>query len=212
MLTGRKLALTLAFVVLIGLAAGVSCKGFFVPPTLSSISVGPPTPTIETGVAGSSGTYVQMYATGIDNQGNSETPAVSWSSEYPTTIASITAGGMVNALAVGTSTITATSTQNTAISGTQLVTVTAGCITGITLNSTSESLTNDSTTVPLTATAATCTTPQDITDVANWNSTETAVATVAAGVVTAVGNGTTIVTASSGNYTSNQCRVTVTGF
>ncbi len=207
MLTGRKLALTLAFTVLVAVAFGVSCKGFFVPPTLSSLSIGPPTPTIETGTAGDAGTYVQMYATGVNNDGSTaSSPSVVWSLTPltgTTTAASITTGGKVNALAVGTVTITATSTQNTAISGTQTVTVTAGCITGISISPTSVApLTSVGATTQLTATATTCTTDQDITDVAVWNSSNTSAATVSKGLVTAVANGSTVISASSGNVDS----------
>ncbi len=51
MLTGRKLALTLAFTVLVVVAFGMSCNGFFTDPTLSSIAIQPPTPQIEIGSA-----------------------------------------------------------------------------------------------------------------------------------------------------------------
>ncbi len=37
MFTGRKLALSLAFTALVALATGVSCKGFFVQPTLPQL-------------------------------------------------------------------------------------------------------------------------------------------------------------------------------
>jgi hypothetical protein len=214
MLTKRKLALTLAFTVLVAVAFGVSCKNFFVDPTLSSVSVGPPTPTIETGNAGDAGTYVQMYATGVNNDGsNASNPSVAWTLTPltgATTAASITTGGKVNALAVGTVKITATSTQNTAISGTQTVSVTAGCITSITLSPSSVSpLTTVGATDDLTATATTCTTDQDITDVAVWNSNNTSAATVSKGVVSAVATGTAVISASSGNINSTNT-VTVT--
>jgi hypothetical protein len=46
MFTGRKLALSLAFTALVALATGVSCKGFFVQPTLQSISINPTAPEV----------------------------------------------------------------------------------------------------------------------------------------------------------------------
>src|SRR5208283_4971902 len=49
MLIGRKLALTLAFTVLVAVAFGVSCRGFFVKPTLASITIQPATPSVELG-------------------------------------------------------------------------------------------------------------------------------------------------------------------
>ncbi len=44
MLTGRKLSLTLAFGVLVIVAIGASCKGFFPDNTLSTVAIQPPTP------------------------------------------------------------------------------------------------------------------------------------------------------------------------
>src|SRR5258708_19719657 len=49
MLNGRKLALELAFTVLVAVAFGASCRGFFPKPTLQSLAVGPATPTLQTG-------------------------------------------------------------------------------------------------------------------------------------------------------------------
>ena len=42
MLTGRRLALTLAFTVLVALATGISCRGFFQPNTLETVTLQPP--------------------------------------------------------------------------------------------------------------------------------------------------------------------------
>src|SRR3954468_2130375 len=47
MFTGRKLPITLAFVALVALAIGASCKGFFVDPTLTSITISPTAPQVE---------------------------------------------------------------------------------------------------------------------------------------------------------------------
>jgi hypothetical protein len=84
MLTGRKLALTLAFTVLIALAAGVSCKGFFQPPTLNSIAIQPPSPNIEVGP-----TYaqtLQAWGTYSDNSRSQITSGVAWESSDDTVI------------------------------------------------------------------------------------------------------------------------------
>lgn len=64
MLTGRKLALTLAFTVLVALAFGVSCKGFFVTPTVTAITIGPTGETI-----GPGGT-LQFVASGTMSDGS----------------------------------------------------------------------------------------------------------------------------------------------
>jgi Bacterial Ig-like domain (group 2) len=208
MLTGRRLPLTLAFAGLLLLAFGAGCRGFFVKPTLSSIVVTPATPTIQTG---SSGNTVQMSAVGTFNDGSTGNPPVSWSSSS-TSVATISAGGLVTAVGTGSTTITAAATQNPSITGTQTVNVTVGCITAITLSNTSLNLTANTPTGSIVATADTCQGNFDITSVATWTSSNTAVATVSAGTVTAVGNGTVTVTASSGNVTSGAATVVVTGF
>src|ERR1035438_839218 len=41
MFTGRKLALTIAFTVLVALAFGVGCRNFFQPNTLTAVSIQP---------------------------------------------------------------------------------------------------------------------------------------------------------------------------
>ncbi len=64
MLTGRKLGLTLAFTVLVALAFGVSCHGFFVTPTVTAIAIGPTGQTIAPG-----GT-LQMVASGTMSDGS----------------------------------------------------------------------------------------------------------------------------------------------
>jgi hypothetical protein len=56
----------------------------------------------------------------------------------------------------------------------------------------------------------------DITSVAQWTSSNTQIATVSAGVVTATGttgaDGTITITASSGGVTSNSVSITVSGY
>src|SRR5579859_2693712 len=127
-----------ALAVLATLALAISCRGFFVKPTLSSLSVGPATPSIQTG---SSNNTVQMFAVGTFNDGSTGNPSVTWSVS-PTTTATITAGGLVKSVAVGSATVTAAATQNPSITGTQTVTVTVGCIQSITLSPTTFTLSN----------------------------------------------------------------------
>ncbi len=114
MLTGHKLALTLAFTVLIAVAAGVSCRGFFVNPTLASITINPTAPSVQVG----STTTLRAY--GVDNedppQGSYLTSGVSWSSSDPSvaaitgTCATQTCGNAtLSGFATGTATITAAS-------------------------------------------------------------------------------------------------------
>ena len=202
-----------AVAVLTVLALAASCRGFFVKPTLSSLSVGPASPSIQTGTTNNS---VQMFAVGTFNDGSTGNPAVSWSIS-PTTTASISSGGLVKSVAVGTATVTATANQNPSITGTQTVNVTVGCIESITISPSSPSpLTPQSTIDSLTATALTCNGSVDITAVATWTSSNTSIATVSSGVVTAAGttgsSGTITITASSGGVTSSPVTIQVTGF
>jgi uncharacterized protein YjdB len=207
MLTGRKLPLTLAFAGLLMMAFGAGCRGFFVKPTLSSVTVTPISPSIQ---VGSTNNTVQMTAIGTFNDGSTGNPPVLWSSAT-SSVATISTNGLVTSVSVGTSQITATSTQNPTIAGTQSVTVTVGCIESITLSPTTASLSASSTpnTAQFKAEATTCNGQVDITSTATWASSTTSVATVDAGLVTAVAVGSTSITASSGGITSNTAQVTV---
>jgi hypothetical protein len=106
MLTGRKLALTLAFTVLVAVAFGVSCKGFFVPPTLTSITINPTAPSVQFGQT----TTVQAYVVNSNDQGSYATSGVSWSSSDDT-IATVTGTGSatLTGVSAGTVQITAAS-------------------------------------------------------------------------------------------------------
>ncbi len=191
-------------------ALAISCTGFFVNPTLTSLAVGPASPTIETG---NTDNTVQMTAVGTNNDGSiASNPSVAWTIN-PTSVATISSSGLVTSVSVGTATVTATSNQNPTISATQTVTVTVGCITSITVSPTSGTVTNNDPTVSITAEAATCNGPYDVTDVATWTSSNTSLATVSAGTVTIVSGlttgGTVTVTASIGSITSNAATITV---
>jgi len=75
MLTGRKLALSLAFTALVALATGVSCKGFFVQPTLQSIAVSPTTVNVGVGDQAT----LSVFGTYSDGSRSTVTSGVSWS-------------------------------------------------------------------------------------------------------------------------------------
>jgi hypothetical protein len=210
----QTLRLTGAFAVLAMMALGPSCRGFFVKPTLSSITVGPATPSIQTG---NTNNTVQMFATGTFNDGSTGHPSVNWSIS-PTSTATINKSGLVTSVATGTATVTATSNDNPSITGTQSVSVTVGCITSITVTSSNgTTISNGGTTsLTLVAKANTCNGIVDITSVAQWTSSNTQIATVSAGVVSPTGttgaDGTITVTASSGGVTSNPLSITVSGY
>lgn len=128
----RKLRLLGALAALSLLALAVSCKGFFVNPTVSTISILPPSPSVSVGLT------EQLNAAGTDSNGNPITltggtsctgTTVCWSSDTPS-VATISAGGTLTGVSVGTSTITAASGTATA---TTTATVTLANVTQITL-------------------------------------------------------------------------------
>jgi hypothetical protein len=123
MLTGRKLALTLAFTVLVALATGVSCKGFFVKPTLTSIAISPPTANISDG---SSNNTQQFAVVATFDDGSHGSTPVTWSISEGAP-ATLTSSGLATSTpgATGTATITAASTILPNISGTASLTVLA---------------------------------------------------------------------------------------
>jgi Bacterial Ig-like domain (group 2) len=127
MFTGRKLALTLAFTVFVALAFGPSCQGFFVSPTLTSITINPTSPSVQLGLS----TTVQAYGVNTNQQGMNLTGGVSWSSSDDT-IATVTGSGsaVLTGVSIGTVTLTASSESvtNTA-TATVFITVSSMAIT-----------------------------------------------------------------------------------
>lgn len=210
----QKLRLAGAFAALSILALAVGCTGFFQNPVLSSLAIGPASPTIETG---STDNKVQMTVTGTNNDGSeAQNPSVAWTIT-PTSVATVSSAGLVTSVSTGTATVTATSNQNASVSGTATVTVTVGCISSITLNPTSFTLSNGGTTSQsITAMAVTCNGTFDITSTATWTSSNTTIATVSAGVVTPTGatlaDGTVAITAAAGSVISRPAIVTVSGY
>ncbi|MGB2605666.1 MAG: Ig-like domain-containing protein [Candidatus Sulfotelmatobacter sp.] len=198
-----------AIAVLLVLALEVACTGFFQNPTLTSIAVGPATPTIETG---STNNTVQMTVVGTNNDGSTSTnPSVSWGIT-PTTVATISSSGLVTSVSTGTATITAAANANPSITGSQTLTVTVGCIESIVRSPTNNTISvgGADNTQTYTATANTCNGSIPFTDVATWTSSNTSIATVAGGTATAVAPGTTIINATEGNIVSNNATLNVT--
>jgi hypothetical protein len=129
-----KLRLMCSFAALATLALAVSCTGFFVKPTLTSLAVGPAAPTIDTGTTDNT---VQMFAVGTFNDGSTGSTAVTWSiSPSDNSVATISGGGLVTSVNTGTATVTATATQNPAVTGTQTVTVNIANVTSIVITPT----------------------------------------------------------------------------
>ncbi len=102
MLTGRKLALTLAFTVLVAVALGVSCRGFFQPNSLVSIAVQPPSPNVLVGQT----TTLQAWGTFQDNTRSQVTSGVAWSSSDPTILSIAETSGVATGVSVGPATVT----------------------------------------------------------------------------------------------------------
>ena len=106
MFKGRKLALTLAFTVLVALAFGVSCNGFFPPNTLQSISIQPPSPQIEVGPT--TAQTLQAWGTYQDNTRSQITSGVVWTSSDNTVVSIDSKTGVATGEGTGgTATITA---------------------------------------------------------------------------------------------------------
>jgi uncharacterized protein YjdB len=136
---------------------------------------------------------------------NATNQNVTWSSSN-TTVATVSTGGMVKAISVGTATITVT-TEDGNKTATCEVTVNPIAVTGVSVNPTSASFVINGT-QQLTATLSPANaTNQNI----SWSSSNTAVATVSTGgLVKAISVGTAAITVitQDGNKTAN-CNITV---
>jgi len=198
------------------LALAISCRGFFVKPTLSSISVSPSTWNLNAGTGG--GNSVQMKATANYNDGSTGTASVSWSiapASGSPDVATISNGGLVTAdsgKTVGSMTVTATALQNGTLTATATINVQPPNLATITVSCPKTSLAQGEIT-DCTATGVDGASNQyDITQIATWTSTVTNIATVAAGVVTAnssANGGNTVITASLEGINSNQVTIAV---
>ncbi len=157
-----KLRLIGAFAVLATLAVTASCKGFFVNPTLTGVSVGPQSLSITVNQTW------QMSATGTYNDGSQKalTSGVSWSSSDPATVSIGQSSGIVTGVQTGSATITASSGSCSACSGTTTVTVVLTGVTSVVVSPSSQSLTINGNTVAFTAKANGSI---DITGTATWS-------------------------------------------
>jgi hypothetical protein len=194
------------------LALGVSCRGFFVNPTLKSLSV---TPTSATVIQGQTR---QLTATGTydDNSTKDLTGSASWTTSN-SAVANVNSSGLVTAAATivnppGTATITATSGTITATSA---ITVNTGPLTAITISTTTPNPAAGQTVVfTALGTYSGSAQQQDITNNVTWSSTNTAViATITNGsgavLSTATSGAATDVTASLDGITSGPLTITV---
>jgi hypothetical protein len=111
--TGKKVSIGIAFGVLLVAAFGAGCSGFFVNPTLTSLNIVPASPSVQV----SQTTSISAYAVNSNQQGQTLTSGVSWSTSDPSTatITGACANGnlcgsaTISGVAAGTATITASS-------------------------------------------------------------------------------------------------------
>jgi hypothetical protein len=160
----NKLRIAGSFATLLIFALGLGCKGFFQNPTVSSITIDPPTPTVGFGTGA---TTVQMTAVATYNDGSTGNltggtsctgSVVCWSSS-DTSVATISTGGVLAGVSAGTATITGASG---AVTGTTTATV-AETVSSMTINPPSAGVPADSTTeAAFTITGTTQSGTQDI--------------------------------------------------
>lgn len=135
-----------AFSVLATLALAVSCRGFFVKPTLTAITVSPSAPQVQVGATQA----LSVFGTYNDGSTGQVTSGVTWSSSDPSVAAFAGPNSnLLQGLSLGSASITA---QAQAVTGTANATVYLGGITAMTVSPTSTSLTG-SNSIPLTYTA-----------------------------------------------------------
>jgi len=157
--TKQKIKIAGALTALCLIAFGAGC-GWFVSPTLTSLSVGP-TATIQ-----QNGT-VQESAVGTYNDGSTQSlNNVLWSSS-DTSVATISNSGLVTGISPGSATITGASGT---VSGTATITVALSNVTGITISPTTASavVNGGSHTFIATATISGGS-PVDVTATATWS-------------------------------------------
>ena len=174
------------------------------PATLVSISVLPANPSIALG------THQQFTALGTftDNTTQDITTSVDWTSS-DNSIATIgdTAGskGLATALAAGSTTIVASSGS---ISGSTILTVTPVSLVSISVTPENQTVKNHSSVQYTARGTFTDNTTQDITASVIWSSSDIAIATIgkaegSKGLATAVGPGSTTITAASGDISGS---------
>jgi trimeric autotransporter adhesin len=139
----KNLRLIGAFAALLTLALAVSCKGFFVDPTLTAISVGPQNVQLNINQ------QVQMSATGTYSDGSQKTltSGVTWSSSDSSAVSVGQSSGLATGLTIGSATISASAGSCSACSGSTTVTVAIQGVTSITVTPNNQTATPGGTTV-----------------------------------------------------------------
>jgi len=199
----RKWLLFSAFLGLVSLV-GVGCRGFFVNPTLTTITVTPASPNLQVG-----GT-LQLIATGNNDDGS--TKNLTTSSTWTTSDASkvtVSSTGLVKGIA-STTGVTITATNGT-VSGTDTVTVGQTTQT-LSLSSSPSSpisltIVGSNSTITFTATLN----GSDVTNSTTFTSNNTSVISAPTGnTATIVGVGSATITATDNNNHSASITIQVT--
>jgi hypothetical protein len=216
--TKSKLRVVSAFAALAALALAVSCKGFFPPDQIESITISPTTATVPL-----NGTF-QLGAYGVDTVGNqlgNVTTQVTWSSSDPSTITVGANSGLLTGVSLGVSstpvTITAAYQALTPQSATATVCVAGATDLVISPPATStvggDTFNGTDGNGGFTATVQSSGQTLDITAAATWTSSNTSVLTITGGedpaaVLTEVVTQNTPVTVTA-TYTCNTTALTV---
>ena len=136
-MSAERFRLIGSLAVLLTLALAASCTGFFVNPTLTSVSVGPQNLSLTVNQT------FQMTATGTYSDGSQKTlnKNVTWSSSDASTVSVGQTSGQVTAVGTGSATISASSGGCSSCTGTTTVTVAITGVTSITIQPGSTSAT-----------------------------------------------------------------------
>jgi Bacterial Ig-like domain (group 2) len=201
--SSRRNALFVTAVTVMLISALVGCRGFFVKPTLSSISVTPNNPNLQIGQT------LQLVATGNFNDGTQGSVSnVTWTGGNSQV--SVSSTGLIKGLA---NTGTSGGVQITATSGTASgsTTVTVGASSSLTVTSNSGATISITTNGGLPVTFTATQNGTDVTNSATWTSSNTSIITTpSAGSATLGGSTGTVTITASNNGGTGSVTVTVT--
>jgi Bacterial Ig-like domain (group 2) len=201
--TKQKIKIGAALAALLLFAFGVGCSGFFVNPTLSSITITPASPSLTT-----VGQQQQLTATGTYSDGTTQNITASsgtaWTSS-DTTAVTVNNTGLIKAVsltATSSVTITVTNTSSTgAVSGTATVCVGSTCTTSSSITVTCDGCIGNSISLSASGGTVQFTASQNGTDVspeATWTSSNSGVVSITSnggGIASLVGTGNATITA-----------------
>jgi uncharacterized protein YjdB len=173
------------------------------PAVLTSLAITPPNPSVTKGKS------QQLTVTGTFTDASTQniTTTVAWTVS-PANVVAVSNSGILDTLANGTATVTATSGS---VSGSDLVTVSAATLVSIAISPANPSLANGNTQQLTASGTYNDGSTQDITGKVLWSGAVSGILDLtSAGLVTARGPGTARVTATSGSI-SNSSTITVSG-